>query len=76
MIAFLFCLVVSVSFGAIPNNRPPPSQRKFNSSAVEAFIGATVPRFIDPDLGTMFSNCLPNTLDTTVQLASSNDTFM
>lgn len=30
------------------------------------------PRFIDPSLGTLFENCLPNTLDTTVASFSAS----
>jgi meiotically up-regulated gene 157 (Mug157) protein len=64
------------SFGAIPSARPAPADRKFNSSAVESLIAAFLPRFLDPDIGTMFSNCLPNTLDTAIVSASHNDTFV
>ena len=60
----------------MPNARPPPAQRKFNSSYVEALIASFQPRFIDPDLGTIFSNAFPNTLDTTIIRASNNDSFV
>ncbi len=69
-------LLAGAVSGAIPNARPPPEQRLFTSSAVEAFLAFLVPQFLDPDLGTMLANSLPNTLDTTVQLASANDTFV
>ena len=68
--------VGGASFGAIPSARPAPADRKFNSSAVESLIAAFLPRFLDPDIGTMFSNCLPNTLDTAIVSASHNDTFV
>jgi len=61
---------------SIPDARPPPLQRKFNSTAVEKYLADLVPRFVDPDLGTMFANSLPNTLDTTIQLASADDSFI
>lgn len=49
-----------------PNMRPPPSQRLFYSSAVEQTISSLVPKFKDPNLAQIFSNTLPNVLDTTV----------
>ena len=70
----VLCLFVAEA--AVPNARPPPSQRKFNSTLVEALIASFSPRFLDPDLGTIFSNTFPNTLDTTIITASSNDTFV
>jgi hypothetical protein len=57
---------------AVPNARPPPSQRTFNSSFVEALIASYTPRLIDPDLATIFSNTFPNTLDTTIVAASES----
>lgn len=48
----------------MPDARPAPAQRKFVSTAVDAAIDALRPRFIDPNLGTLFANTLPNTLDT------------
>ena len=78
----LLAALVVFAFGAplvragAPNARPAPIDRKFNSSYVEALIAAYAPRFIDPDLGTIFANAFPNTLDTTVTLASANDSFI
>ena len=66
----------AVALGAVPNARPAPADRKFNSSAVNALIDAYLPRFSDPDLGQIFANCLPNSLDTTVVAASSNDSYV
>ena len=43
-----------------------PSQRSFTSPALESALATLVPRFIDPNLGTLFSNALPNSLDTTI----------
>jgi meiotically up-regulated gene 157 (Mug157) protein len=42
--------------------------RKFQSAAVEAFIAETNKKIADPELAAMFTNCFPNTLDTTVQV--------
>jgi meiotically up-regulated gene 157 (Mug157) protein len=40
--------------------------RRFRSEAVEAFLVETRRRIGDPILATLFVNCFPNTLDTTV----------
>ena len=47
--------------------RPKPSERKFQSSAVEAFLKERSARIADPELSRLFLNCFPNTLDTTVE---------
>jgi meiotically up-regulated gene 157 (Mug157) protein len=47
--------------------RLTPSERKFKSTAVEAFLRERSARIGDPALVTLFNNCYPNTLDTTVQ---------
>src|ERR1700692_859400 len=49
-----------------PSKRPEPAARKFQSAAVEAFIIETSSQIGDPELAAMFTNCFPNTLDTTV----------
>ncbi len=52
-------------------HRPAPADRRFRSEAVEQFLTATQARILahggDPELATLFVNCFPNTLDTTVQ---------
>ncbi len=52
-------------------HRPPPADRRFHSEAVEQFLTETRSRILahggDPELATLFVNCFPNTLDTTVQ---------
>jgi meiotically up-regulated gene 157 (Mug157) protein len=52
---------------AYPAKRPAPADRKFRSAIVEAFITRTQRRIADPALATLFANCYPNTLDTTVE---------
>lgn len=47
--------------------RPLPGERRFTSRAVEQYIAETQKRIADPVLATLFSNCFPNTLDTTVE---------
>lgn len=49
------------------SKRPVPSDRKFSSPAVEAFLDRISARIPDPELAWIFRNCYPNTLDTTVQ---------
>ena len=57
----------SPSAVSLPSIRPPPSERKFNSTAINSLIASVSSRMVDPDLATLFSNCLPSTLDTTVE---------
>ena len=47
--------------------RPQPADRRFRSEVVEQYITAIRARIADPELARLFSNCFPNTLDTTVQ---------
>lgn len=72
MKAILFLCLLTTALAA----RPPPSQRKFNSTAVEAYLAEIVPKLKDPDIARIFTACMPNTLDTTVQKASANDSFI
>ena len=46
--------------------RPKPGARRFRSAAVEEYLERTRRLIGDPLLATMFVNCFPNTLDTTV----------
>jgi uncharacterized protein len=48
------------------DRRPPLAQRCFTSGAVEAAIAAVAADIADPALAALFTNCLPNTLDTAV----------
>jgi uncharacterized protein len=61
------------------SRRPPRSQRKFVSRAVENVISAAKAKIADPELAWMFENCYPNTLDTTVTtgaIGGKRDTFI
>jgi meiotically up-regulated gene 157 (Mug157) protein len=61
------------------SQRPSPDQRNFISEAVEATISRVKADIADPELGWMFENCYPNTLDTTVRFSSTGgrpDTFV
>ena len=46
--------------------RPAPAARRFSSKAVEAAIAEFKKKVKDPELGWLFENCFPSTLDTTV----------
>ena len=46
--------------------RPSVAARRFTSEAVESLITDVSARIADPELAWLFANCLPNTLDTTV----------
>ena len=61
------------------SHRPPKSQRKFTSRAVEETILRVKAGISDPEIAWMFENCYPNTLDTAVQAGVVNgntDTFI
>ncbi len=46
--------------------RTAPDKRRFQSQSVEAAITEFQTRVADPEVGWLFGNCFPNTLDTTV----------
>eukprot|EP01112_Ceratiomyxa_fruticulosa_P012174 TRINITY_DN335_c0_g2_i5.p1 TRINITY_DN335_c0_g2~~TRINITY_DN335_c0_g2_i5.p1 ORF type:complete len:474 (-),score=85.65 TRINITY_DN335_c0_g2_i5:187-1608(-) len=51
---------------AITNQRPPIDRRMFVSPAIDNLIDQISAKMVDQDLATIFQNCYPNTLDTTV----------
>ncbi len=51
------------------SRRPPLEKRHFSSPAVERYIVSTCTRIKDPELAALFTNCFPNTLDTTVRFS-------
>jgi uncharacterized protein len=51
---------------AFTSQRPPVSERRFNNVSIEKLIAGTSARIADPELAWLFANCLPSTLDTTV----------
>lgn len=61
---------VPVQGSLFPEVRPKPQDRKFSSPAVESFLLKTSRRIADPQLATLFRNCFPNTLDTTVEFST------
>ncbi len=56
----------------LASQRPSPAQRAFTSDAVEAAITRVKRSVADPELGWLFENCFPNTLDTTVRYREIN----
>ncbi len=61
------------------SRRPEPAKRRFTSESVEETIREVAKDIADPELAWMFSNCYPNTLDTTVTyrtIDSKPDTFV
>src|SRR5688572_4951726 len=65
---------------AFSTRRPPEGERRFTSPAVERTIQRIRSQVRDPELAWLFGNCFPNTLDTTVTLATDDrgrdDTFV
>ena len=69
----------AASASAFPSKRPPKGQRRFTSPAVEAEIARVKAKIADPQIGWLFENCYPNTLDTTAELGTIDgqpDTFV
>ena len=70
----------SVAWGAeLPHARPAKPDRHFTNPAVEALIPRVQRGIGDPALQTIFENCFPNTLDTTVypgSFAGRPDTYV
>ena len=62
------------------DQRPAAEKRLFRSEAVEQVIKQMQQRLKNPKLAWMFSNCFPNTLDTTVHFSKDSggrpDTFV
>ena len=75
-------MIATTAFAAgstFPTVRVPMKQRKFRSAAVEATIARVKAVAADPEIGWLFENCFPNTLDTTVEFEMRNglpDTYV
>lgn len=62
-----------------PTVRTPENERKFKSEAIENAIATFKKNVSDKELGWLFENCFPNTLDTTVEFSVHNgrpDTYV
>ena len=55
-----------------PVVRVAKAKRQFQSEAIEAVITEFKANVSDPELGWLFENCFPNTLDTTVTVETKN----
>lgn len=62
----IFACVGIIVANVLPDVRPPLAERTFTSVAINSLIEKLTPNFADENLAKLFSNCLPNTLDTTV----------
>lgn len=56
----------AASFSSFPTVRKPISERNFKSPAIEKAITTFKQKVKNEELGWLFGNCFPNTLDTTV----------
>ncbi len=67
------------NFKEFPIVRTPAGERKFSSPAVEKVIETIQKNVRNPEIGWLFENCFPNTLDTTVDFEYINgkpDTYV
>lgn len=78
LVNLIICVAILVAVAAagstLPDQRPSYEKRTFHSTAVDNLISTLQPLFRDSNLGTLFANCLPNTLDTTVFSYTTNPT--
>ena len=75
LLSLLALLLLGVAGNAQPyvSQRPAPSERLFESRAVEDKIAEVQRLLTNPRLAWMFANCFPNTLDTTVHFGKDED---
>lgn len=69
----------AANFSKFPVVRPPKGERNFESKAIEEAIKEFRSKVKDEELGWLFNNCFPNTLDTTVTYTEVNgrpDTYV
>lgn len=69
----------ATGFSEFESKRPPLASRHFTSDAVEAVIQKVKTGLSNKELGWLFENCFPNTLDTTVDFSIENgrpDTYV
>jgi uncharacterized protein len=72
-----YCVIQIVAQHVIPNVRPIASNRTFTSVSIDNLIKDLDGSWKSQDLSTLFGNCFPNTLDTTVAIhRGKDDTFV
>ena len=77
MLSLVFLSVLTAAqTGQYESQRPSPEERLFVSKAVEARINEVAALLTNDKLRWMFTNCFPNTLDTTVHPNGEYDTFV
>eukprot|EP01006_Ploeotia_vitrea_P044901 TRINITY_DN66882_c4_g7_i1.p1 TRINITY_DN66882_c4_g7~~TRINITY_DN66882_c4_g7_i1.p1 ORF type:complete len:466 (+),score=28.41 TRINITY_DN66882_c4_g7_i1:99-1400(+) len=86
LVIALTAVLIALSTGSVQDDpsyfRPPPSVRKFKSKAIDDLITTLSAKMKDPELAVIFTNCLPNPLDTTVNYTKNGygegvpDTFV
>ena len=77
--SFLYNKNLFAAANDFTSKRPPLAERNFTSEAVEALITNIKAAIPDKQLGWLFENCFPNTLDTTVEFEMINgepDTYV
>lgn len=70
LLSALFCMAANYA------QRPEPAERCFTSSAIEQCLQEVTAKMNDQKLASMFWQCFPSTLDTTVKLYGRDDTFV
>ena len=83
ILMFVVGLMLAFSAGAqeYVSRRPAEADRMFRSASVEAEVKETAALLTNPKLAWMFTNCFPNTLDTTIHFdkdgnGGRGDTFV
>ena len=77
--SFLYNKNLFAASNDFTSKRPLLAERKFTSEAVEGLIAKIKTAIPDEQLGWLFENCFPNTLDTTVDFEMVNgkpDTYV
>jgi uncharacterized protein len=73
LILLLAYILAASEAASLPNQRPDVNNRTFTSKAIDELITQLTPLFNDNNLAVLFSNCLPNTLDTTISSVNFDD---
>lgn len=77
--AIPFASSLALTSAGVASGRPAPDHRSFRSTKIDSVVKTVKAEIGDKKLATLFENCFPNTLDTTVQTGVINgkpDTFI